>query len=108
MTHTPNARPAWRFSALWRRWLFLFLIFVPSILAASYMSALLPHGGGTLVELTLCIASNGTDRARLMPKGSSCKRRSEAGGQSAPYCPAIRGYHRFCSPCPRLLYKDHA
>ena len=20
MTHTPNARPAWRFSALWRRW----------------------------------------------------------------------------------------
>ena len=55
MTHTPNARPAWRFSALWRRWLFLFLIFVPSILAASYMSALLPHGGGTLVELTLCI-----------------------------------------------------
>ena len=55
MTRTPDARPAWRFSALWRRWLFLLLIVVPSILAASYMSALLPHGGGTLVELTLCV-----------------------------------------------------
>ena len=42
MTRTPNARPAWRFAALWRRWLFLLLIVVPSILAASYMSALLP------------------------------------------------------------------
>ena len=55
MTHTPDARPAWRFSALWRRWLFLLLIVVPSVLAASYMSALLSHGGGTLVELTLCV-----------------------------------------------------
>ena len=55
MTHTPDARPTWRFSALWRRWLFLLLIVVPSVLAASYMSALLPYGGGTLVELTLCV-----------------------------------------------------
>ncbi|WP_299076626.1 glucans biosynthesis glucosyltransferase MdoH [uncultured Fretibacterium sp.] len=55
MTHTPDARPTWRFSALWRRWLFLLLIVVPSVLAASYMSALLPYGGGTLVELILCV-----------------------------------------------------
>ena len=55
MTRTPDARPTWRFSALWRRWLFLLLIVVPSVLAASYMSALLPYGGGTLVELILCV-----------------------------------------------------
>ena len=43
MTRTPDARPAWRFAALWRRWLFLFLIAAPSILAAAYLSVLLPN-----------------------------------------------------------------
>ena len=55
MTHTFGSRPAWRISALWRRWLFLFLIVVPSVLAAAYMSVLLPNKGGTLVELILCV-----------------------------------------------------
>ena len=54
MTPAPNARPAWRRSALWRRCLFLSLIVVPSVLAADYMSALLPHQGGAPVELLLC------------------------------------------------------
>ena len=54
MTSAPNARPAWRRSALWRRCLFLSLIVVPSVLAADYMSALLPRQGGAPVELFLC------------------------------------------------------
>ena len=54
MTSAPNARPAWRRSALWRRCLFLSLIVVPSVLAADYMSALLPRQGGAPVELLLC------------------------------------------------------
>ncbi|MDO4785599.1 MAG: glucans biosynthesis glucosyltransferase MdoH [Fretibacterium sp.] len=55
MTSAVPAKPAWRFSALWRRWLFLFLIVVPSALAASYMALLLPEKGGTPVEVVLSV-----------------------------------------------------
>ncbi len=48
-----NLSLRWRNTALWRRYLFLFLIFVPTIAATHYMAQLLPHKGGNFIETLL-------------------------------------------------------
>lgn len=53
MKKTPPVRTQWRTAALWRRYLFLFLIFAPTIAATCFMARLLPNKGANLIEVVL-------------------------------------------------------